>query len=411
MSDRKMPVGYRPRESAEPAARRIGCGLPAKILVLLVVLAGVGFYVFDLAHSLIEQRPTEPVAGTQADSPDHSRDDAAEPADQEEDGAATRRATLDSGQVIEGDFEIVGIEDHLAAGNVWAAMAVAIEKDPEALRRLLADGVDPNHPITYGDSDYQVHPLEKAARQGSWETFRILLEAGADPDGAGSSGGTALHWSAARGRMGYVEALLRAGADPDRLSVASRMLEDATPEERWEKAHVGATPLEAAASHGHREVVERLLRAGARPRFALHAASYSGSVELIEFLLRRGADPRREGPFGNGPIRHAVMNGHLAAVERLLEAGARPGEQALREAASNGLDDALRAMAAHGVRFDGPPTYWGPLYAAAAAGNASTVELLLELGASTETFEDQGRPIDVAREKGHDDVVALLEGR
>ena len=41
--------------------------------------------------------------------------------------------------------------------------------------------------------------------------------------------------------------------------------------------------------------------------------------------------------------------------------------------------DAIRAFAEAGVRFDGPPGYWDPLYSAAHAGHASTVALLLAL--------------------------------
>ena len=395
MSQRNHPVGYRPQEAAkqEDSVRRGsgGCVRLVRRLALVSITVAIGFV------WLWNRQGGEDLLG-QLDSKIRAFFD--EPADV---------AVLGSGQVIEGDFEFVSISDHLAAGDVGMALASAIEGDPEALRYLLEErGIDPNLPIVYGDPDNWAHPLELASRQGSLQTLRILLDAGANPNGAGSDGGTALQWAAYAGHLEKVEELLAQGADVDHLTIAE---DHPDADDAWTKAHVGASPLEAAASAGHREIVDRLLAANAKPRYALHAAARSGSVELIELFLERGADPKQAAGYGDGPLRYAVMNGQVDAVRRLLEAGARPGEQARREAAQKGHDDILRAMADSGVRFDEPPSYWGPLYSAAHAGHASTVALLLELGASTAGYEGIGRPIDVARTEGHDDVVALLEGR
>jgi ankyrin repeat protein len=324
------------------------------------------------------------------------------------------RTVLDTGQIVQGDVQVLDFEQVRASGGVEAALEVAIEKYPGELRRLLDEGVDPDLPLSHGDGEGWTHPLEKAARQGTPETFRILLDAGAEVDGRSSDGDTALHAAARQGQLGMVEELLRRGAAPDRLALPhdhavmeARMRELG---QQWEPP-VGAAPVETAAQHGHRDVTARLLEAGAALRYALHAAAYGGSLELVELLLERGADPRANTAYGDGPLRHPAAKGHLEVVRRLLAAGARPGEQALREAASNGRDDVLRVFADSGVRFDVPPAYWDPLYSAAYAGRASTVSLLLELGASTAAAEGQKRPVDAAREQGHAGVVALLEGR
>jgi len=367
-------------------------------LLLIVLGAGAWFYLHsDVGRGVI--RSLEARIGGEPVAPEPSASPASE--------------TLASGQVIEGDFEILSY-DQVRARSLESALSLAIESYPERLRELLeVEHVDPDLRIPLGDGDGWIHPLEKAARQGSPETLRILLDAGADVNGAGSDGDTALHAAAWKGSLETVDELLRRGADPNRLAVPSdnavaRRMEELG--QKWEP-FTGAAPIERAAGRGHLEVVSRLLAAGARPRYALLAAGSVGDVDLIELLLKSGADPRAVTGYHESMLRHAATNGHVAAVRRLLAAGARPGEMALRGAAQNARDDVLRAFAEAGVRFDGPPGSWDPLYSAAHAGHASTVALLLELGAPTRAAEGQDRPIDVARAEGHADVVALLEGR
>jgi ankyrin repeat protein len=299
--------------------------------------------------------------------------------------------------------------------GVEEAFALALEKYPEKLRELLAvEGVDPNLRLPHSVGGGWAHPLELAVRQGTPETFRILLEAGADVNGAGSDGSTALHAAARLGWLETVDELLQRGADVDRLAVSDGERERGETLRAhghpWE-AGPGAAVIERAAEGGHREVVSRLLDAGADPRFALEAAGSTGDVALVDLLLARGADARALTSEGESMLRRAAADGHFAVVRQLLDAGSRPCEMTLREAASNGRDAVLRAFSEAGVRFDGAPGYWGPLYMAAQAGHTSTVALLLELGASADAPEGQDRPIDAARAEGHADVVALLEGR
>lgn len=304
---------------------------------------------------------------------------------------APKRAVLDSGQVIVGDFQIRTIEEIWAEGDVVGAMSVAIEKDPAWLRRLLEEeGVDPNLKLLYARDNGWAHPLEKAVRQGSQETFEILLAAGADPNGQGSNGDTALHTAAYKGFRTPIEQLLAAGADPN--------LADEN----------GSTALEHAARRGHREELETLLVAGADLRFALHAAAWEGHVEILRLLLDRGADPTALTEYGDSALRGAADDDYLEATALLLAAGARPCEQTLRKAARGGHNETLRAYAQAGVRFDVPPAYWDALYTASHAGQAATVRLLLELGASPHGGEGLDAPIQAAIEQGHDEVVAVL---
>ncbi len=302
-----------------------------------------------------------------------------------------KSARLDSGQVIVGDFQIRTIEEIWAEGDVVGTMSVAIEKDPAWLRRLLEDeGVDPNLKLLYQGGDGWSHPLEKAVRQGSQETFEILLAAGSDPNGQTSNGYTALHEAARKGFRTPIEQLLAAGADPNLA------------------AEGGGTPIESAARNGNLEEMEVLLEGGAEILFALHAAGWDGHVEIIRFLLDLGADPERLTEHGDSALRGAADDEHLEATELLLAAGVRPCEMSLRKAARGGHDETLRAYAQAAVRFDVPPAYWDALYTASHAGQADTVRLLLELGASPHAGQDLDAPINAAITQGHDEVVAVL---
>src|SRR4051812_46371439 len=96
----------------------------------------------------------------------------------------------------------------------WAAM----EGDLKELRRLLANGAEPN----VGDSE-RLTPLSVAAVWGHAEAIELLLQHGADPNLVDCNGTSPLQKVAAetglvRGKEGHdraVELLLAAGADPD----------------------------------------------------------------------------------------------------------------------------------------------------------------------------------------------------
>ncbi len=362
---------------------RAGCGALA-----LLVLIGAGALL--LWHYRGEVLPWASRAVETVEREIRELDEDPEPPDSEDAAEQPRTATLDSGQVIVGDFQIRTIEEIWAEGDVVGAMNVAIEKDPVWLHRLLEqEGVDPNLKLLHGRGGGWAHPLEKAVRQGSQETFEILLAAGCDPNGQSSNGHTALHVAAQKGFRTPIEQLLAAGADPNLRSES------------------GGTPLELAARYGHREELETLIEGGAELRFALHAAA-GGHVEILRRLLDLGADPGALTEYGDSALRGAAADQHLEATELLLAAGTRPCEQSLRQAAQGGHGETLRAYARAGVRFDVPPAYWDALYAAAYAGQTATVELLLKLGASPHAGEGLDAPIDAAIEQGHGAVVEVL---
>jgi ankyrin repeat protein len=98
---------------------------------------------------------------------------------------------------------------------IWCAAALG---DTDDIRRLLADGADPN---AAGDQDCT--PLHVAAVYGRSEAVQLLLAGGADPNRTDPHGNgplwTAMHQACmlnrTEGNLAVVRLLLAAGADPD----------------------------------------------------------------------------------------------------------------------------------------------------------------------------------------------------
>ena len=262
----------------------------------------------------------------------------------------------------------------------------------ESARLLVAAGADVNDTAPMGTSTLVVAAL---SGQGAVATF--LLEQGADPDAA-DAGYTALHAAVLRGDLDLVTALLAHGADP------SPQLIRGTPARRvsadWRLGHnmIGATPFWLAARFREPAIMRVLAEGGADP-----LASKGGATAIMAAL--QGGTTR--GRFGI-PRTDRTEEGRLtiAAVEQALEAGADVdstndgGDTALHIAASRGLDDVIALLAARGATLDvrnerGQTPLGvaiaGPQGVAAlynpGGGRPSTVALLRELGAT-----DEGTP-------------------
>ena len=95
----------------------------------------------------------------------------------------------------------------------FAALHLAIfGGQEEAARALLGQGADPNALST--NENVRVPPLGTAAFVRSVPLARLLLDSGADVNGRGEGGFTALHSAAQNGDEELARLLLERGADP-----------------------------------------------------------------------------------------------------------------------------------------------------------------------------------------------------
>src|SRR5262245_3461904 len=82
----------------------------------------------------------------------------------------------------------------------------------------------------------------------------------------------------------------------------------------------------------------------------LHYAAYQEDVELVDRLLKAGAKPSIVNEFGSTPMSEAATTGNAAVIRLLLKAGAdvnspnREGQTALMAVARTGHIDAAKAL-------------------------------------------------------------------
>lgn len=156
--------------------------------------------------------------------------------------------------------------------------------------------------------------IYESAAAGQVERAAALLARDASlastyaPDGF-----TPLGLAAFFGHRSVVELLLRHRADVNAIS------HNAT----------GYTALTGAVARGHREIVARLLAAGANANHRygqgyspLHEAAASGNAEITKLLLDHGADPNARSDDGQSPLALALAQGHKDIAALLRRHGA-----------------------------------------------------------------------------------------
>jgi ankyrin repeat protein len=156
--------------------------------------------------------------------------------------------------------------------------------------------------------------------------------------------------------------------------------------------HRYITPLTAACAHGHKSVVEELIKHGASIDqqdewgvTALYVAAESGHLPVVETLIEAGANFNECDLDGISPLFASAQFGHSSVVESLLK---------------------------HGSNYNKPDIYkMSPLYVASRAGHTSVVDALIKYGADCNLSDlDHRTPLYIASKSGHLSIVkALIE--
>ena len=207
-------------------------------------------------------------------------------------------------------------------------------------------------------------------------------------------GESALCLAVVNKKISTVKALLsrRFPADVNLLNVkAVAQFEGFDPESHHPMVHY-ASPLQAAAACGHREIAEYLLEKGAHMELvagyfgnALQAAALNGHEEIVALLLNRGAEPNSQGGFYRNALQAAAAKGHSGVVNLLLENNRPPL-----------------------IDTPGGP-YGSALMAAVCSGNSEATWILIDEGADTNNKDVKlGYPLEQAASRGFKDIVSLL---
>lgn len=118
----------------------------------------------------------------------------------------------------------------------------------------------------------------------------------------------------------------------------------------------GSTPLMYAALYGSAALVGDLLAVKADPNIRNHAGATAltwalDDVEKVRLLVAAGADVNATSEFGRAPLMLAAAQaGSAATVKVLLERGAEPTSAALAAAAARGNHEVVRMLLAAGAR-------------------------------------------------------------
>jgi len=190
-----------------------------------------------------------------------------------------------------------------------ALLDAAYDGSVEEVKQLLQKGADINTKNEYG-----LKPFELAVVGNNCSVVELFLRLGQDPN-VDRGGGTPLMDAAANGNIELLQLLLKYGAKPDYLTSA------------------GGTALMSAV--GHTEIFKILINHGANihardnyGRTVLIWAALHGTEEVVALLCTMGADPDIKDKGGNTAIIEAQNKGRSNIVKLLKNCSkSRTGER------------------------------------------------------------------------------------
>lgn len=282
------------------------------------------------------------------------------------------------------------------------------------IRILLACGARVDGPVTQG-----LHPIHYAAYQNFVPAVRLLTLRGCDINAMDDNGYTSVHLSAERGFYELLEFLIRSGARTNFT------------DSRWHgnPSCLVEEPLSLALKRDHLDCAELLLRNGANP----NARYFMGSeinlisvlkVSCIKLLLEYGANPNSRDRSGMTPLMKAARHPHgYATVKLLIEHGADVNDitgdlqdfrTVLHFSIFSGNIDIIRLLLTSGARypnlnFEKP----SPMDIAIISGRPDIARLLIEFGADVNSGSNTtiGQPLQTVLTQGIEnkrEIVKLL---
>jgi len=249
--------------------------------------------------------------------------------------------------------------------------------------------------------------IHEAARRCGRAELERALAAGVAVEARDAAGNTPLQVAVQAGQMECVVVLRGRGANPELRNGAGKT------------ARQMAAELADRAMAVRMEAVLMAMPAGrpeSSPfvREPLQEAARRGDADYVAMLLQLGADPNGRGADGATALEAAALKGHGEVVELLLRKGARVSVgRPLHDAAVGGSAAAVRALVRHGAPVNAvdPGTGDTALHAAAAWGRVEVARALLGLGADRMVKTGRRRTaLEEAEANGFGAVAGVLRG-
>lgn len=295
--------------------------------------------------------------------------------------------------------------------NPQQLLAYARDNDAAAIEHaVLRLGAD----VTFANRIGQT-ALHIAAIQGSVEAIQKLVELGLDPNVENAMSQTPLHFAAGAHRNVFetCNALLDLGADPFQVDHHGRLPYEIAKDDELRRLLGGPDPrLFTAAAAGDVGMLRQIFEEepetdpcplGGDGLSPLHVASRAGHLGVVNFLLEKGAFPdQRELSTGDTAAHLAVRGGHTALLSLLSRHGVNLNDQNFHKStyAQGGWTRAGEDLG---------PLHQAPLHVAVDDCNEEMVRTLLELGASPDVVDFDGRtPLHYTLEFQDSNVATIL---
>jgi ankyrin repeat protein len=309
----------------------------------------------------------------------------------------------------------------------WTSLQTSIRDNRrEIFEWLLAHGANPNHqgtnypiwtaiecrrvdyiePLIKAGADLKLIPglIELTTWQNNLDIIKMLVNHGCDVNETPVSGWIALQTAIRDSREDIFDWLLLNGADPN------------LPGTQY--------PLTTAVHLQRLPFISKLLDAGADTKLAMKSllvhSVWLGDLEMVKILLDSGKfDINELHSDGSTALTMAIRQQRMPFIELLLSKGADPNAfgVGLPLVVAAGMDDGpeilqLLLKAGADPNLEEQQSGKTALLEAAGNGRVEKIKMLIASGANAESVNKRGQTaLDVAAEKGHDEVVMiLLEG-
>jgi len=287
-----------------------------------------------------------------------------------------------------------GAQSDQVKNNGWSSMhQAAVMGHSDVIFAMLQADAKPDALTTDGRT-----PLYLAIEREQLDVVKVFTQAKSInqvihrqfvSDGLGY---TPLYLAATKGNVAIIQALVDAGAD-----IEGRIT-------------TGWTPLAAAILEGHETAVDYLVQSGANIDKALcgqwkntplhvAASAKQPSKNICEILLRSGANPNKQNKEGYTPIMLAAQRGRNDVIKTFIRYGATPnvydatGKTPLLHAIEAENIETVKLLLSVGGRHDLKNMKTGeyPLHTAIRLGDLSTVQALVQSGASLKSCNESGQ--------------------